>query len=99
MVFLRSVSDPSPLIYQGTWEGSVIFEPRGEKGFGYDPIFWVAEYNCTAAELLPEIKNKISHRAKALEKLIKGLKGVRHTRESEDTLTPVDINEYSRLHN
>lgn len=67
MVFLRSIFDPSPLICQGTWEGGIVFEPRGKKGFGYDPIFWVLEYNCTAAELLPEIKNKISHRAKALD--------------------------------
>ncbi len=65
-------------IIKGTCEGMISFEPRGKTGFGYDPLFIVPEYNNTFAELGPEIKNKISHRAKAfletkkfLEKIFK----------------------------
>lgn len=56
---------------EGFWEGLIGFEPRGSYGFGYDPIFLVPEYSYkkTAAELMPEEKNKISHRGKALVKL------------------------------
>jgi len=52
-------------IIKGTCEGEICFEPRGETGFGYDPLFIIPQYNKTFAELGPEIKNKISHRAKA----------------------------------
>ena len=55
---------------QGSCEGEILFAPRGENGFGYDPIFWLPEYGCTSAELSMEEKNKISHRGKAL-RLIK----------------------------
>ena len=55
-------------IFKGSCEGLIGNELRGSYGFGYDPLFIVPEYNCTMAELKPEIKNKISHRAKALEK-------------------------------
>lgn len=54
---------------EGVIEGVIGYEQKGEYGFGYDPIFYLPEYGCTAAELLPEEKNKISHRARALEKL------------------------------
>lgn len=70
LVFLRHKGDPVPLICQGTWEGSVTRNISGDKGFGYDPIFWVAQHHCTAAELEPEQKQQLSHRGKALEKLI-----------------------------
>ena len=69
IVFMRFAADPSPIICQGTWEGEILFNPQGEKGFGYDPVFWVPEYDCSAAELSSEIKNRISHRAQALQKL------------------------------
>jgi len=52
---------------EGTCEGRIIREPRGKHGFGYDPVFYVPEYGCTMAELPPEIKNRISHRARAAE--------------------------------
>jgi XTP/dITP diphosphohydrolase len=54
---------------RGTIEGLIGHEIAGENGFGYDPIFWVPEYQCTSAQLTPEIKNKISHRGKALESM------------------------------
>jgi XTP/dITP diphosphohydrolase len=56
-------------IVEGECRGIIQFEERGKFGFGYDPLFFVPEYGKTFAELLPEIKNKISHRAKAMEKL------------------------------
>ena len=51
---------------RGECAGVIAFEPQGETGFGYDPVFWVPEYAATMAQLGPEIKNKISHRAQAL---------------------------------
>ena len=59
---------------RGECEGEIIDAPRGENGFGYDPVFYVPEYEQTFAEISPEIKNKISHRAHALEKLAIELK-------------------------
>lgn len=69
LVYMRHALDPTPLICQGTWEGTILFEPRGTNGFGYDPLFYVADYNCSAAELAPEIKNILSHRGQALRLL------------------------------
>jgi XTP/dITP diphosphohydrolase len=54
---------------QGECRGYIALEPKGNQGFGYDPVFWVPEFEATMAELAPEIKNRISHRAKALEAL------------------------------
>ena len=70
MVYLRHQADPTPLICQGTWEGRILFEPRGEHGFGYDPVFYVPTHDCASAELAPEVKNALSHRGQALRKLI-----------------------------
>jgi XTP/dITP diphosphohydrolase len=74
MVFMAHAEDPTPLICQGTWEGRILFEPRGEGGFGYDPVFYVPGENCASAELAPEIKNSLSHRGQALKKLVEALK-------------------------
>jgi XTP/dITP diphosphohydrolase len=73
MVYMRHDKDPTPVICQGTWEGVITTEPRGENGFGYDPVFLVPEHNCTAAQLAPEVKNSISHRGQALQKLLQAL--------------------------
>jgi XTP/dITP diphosphohydrolase len=69
IVFMRHALDPMPIIAEGSWEGYIVTEPKGEYGFGYDPIFYVPTHNCTSAELMPDIKNKISHRGLALKKL------------------------------
>ena len=73
LVYMRHAQDPTPRIYQGTWEGRITFEPRGESGFGYDPVFFVPSHNCTSAELAPEVKNALSHRGQALRKLVADL--------------------------
>ncbi|EKE00581.1 MAG: hypothetical protein ACD_21C00324G0002 [uncultured bacterium] len=70
LVLLKSATDPAPIICQGTWEGRITFSPEGANGFGYDPIFWVPTHKCTAAQLPTELKNKISHRAQALNKIM-----------------------------
>jgi XTP/dITP diphosphohydrolase len=73
MVYMRHAEDPTPLICQGTWEGVILREPRGENGFGYDPLFFVPGENATAAELPAEIKNAQSHRGQALQALVAAL--------------------------
>jgi XTP/dITP diphosphohydrolase len=70
LVAVRSALDPDPVIAEARWAGSIIDSPRGSNGFGYDPHFWLAEQNCTAAELAPAQKNRISHRGRALEELV-----------------------------
>ena len=69
IVMLRQPLDPLPLICQGTWEGSILDAPRGSAGFGYDPLFLPAGGDRSSAELAPGEKNRISHRARALEQL------------------------------
>ncbi len=75
MVYLRHADDPTPIICQGTWEGRILEAPQGENGFGYDPLFWVPQEGCTAAQLPPEKKNHLSHRGQALRKLLAALSG------------------------
>lgn len=69
LVFLRHADDPLPIVAQGLWEGQIMTKAIGENGFGYDPIFWVPSHQKSSAELLPEIKNVISHRGQALKTL------------------------------
>jgi len=73
MVYLRNADDPSPVIAEGIWEGVAITEPKGENGFGYDPMFYVPTHHCTSAELPPDVKNELSHRGQALRLLLKKL--------------------------
>ena len=69
LVVLRHADDPQPLIAEGSWEGRILESPRGKAGFGYDPVFLVSGHDCSAAELDPILKNRISHRGQALAKL------------------------------
>lgn len=74
MVYMAHDKDPTPIICQGTWEGRILFTPRGGNGFGYDPVFYVAGYDCSAAELDSTTKNSLSHRGQALAKMLEALK-------------------------
>jgi len=74
IVYMQHADDPTPIICQGTWEGRIALEPRGENGFGYDPVFYIPDRDCTAAELPSEVKNAISHRGQALRKLVEALR-------------------------
>lgn len=76
MVYLRHAADPTPLICQGTWEGRILESPRGEGGFGYDPLFFLPEQGCTAAELDAATKNRLSHRGLALRALVRALQAI-----------------------
>ena len=81
IVLLRHAQDPQPVIVQDTWQGEIIAESRGEGGFGYDPHFLLPKLGKTAAELSMEEKNRISHRGKALTRLMQVL--------AENEKTPV----------
>lgn len=67
------LEDGSSFTVRGTMEGRIAHEERGGNGFGYDPVFYLPEYGCTAAELTPEEKNRISHRGRALSEMKKRL--------------------------
>jgi XTP/dITP diphosphohydrolase len=70
MAYLRHENDPSPVIAEGVWEGVMLSEARGAGGFGYDPLFFLPEQGCASAELSAEVKNRLSHRGKALRALV-----------------------------
>lgn len=70
LVYMQHALDPMPVICTGEWQGKILREPRGTNGFGYDPVFFVPEENKAAAELPLGLKNKISHRSKALHALV-----------------------------
>jgi len=74
LVFITSKSDPQPIIAEGIWQGEILLEPKGKNGFGYDPIFLDYKTDLSAAELTSELKNRISHRGQALQKLKQKLK-------------------------
>ncbi|WP_445367422.1 RdgB/HAM1 family non-canonical purine NTP pyrophosphatase [Methylomonas sp. BW4-1] len=76
MVYLRHALDPTPIIAQGVWEGRILRQAVGENGFGYDPVFWVEQYQCSSAQLAPELKNALSHRGQALRALSQQLAGL-----------------------
>ena len=69
IALVRDAADPSPVVAAGSWEGRIALSPRGDGGFGYDPLFVVGDGTQTAAELPLELKNRISHRALALDAL------------------------------
>lgn len=69
LALVRHADDPLPILCEGLWHGSILHEARGEHGFGYDPLFWVEERQCSSAELSPTDKNSLSHRAIAMRLL------------------------------
>jgi len=75
LAFVRQPYDPIPLLAQGEWRGTLLEAPRGAAGFGYDPLFWVAEHGQSAAELPAALKNRLSHRARAAAALLQALRG------------------------
>lgn len=74
IVYMTHEYDPTPLICQGSWEGYILPAPQGDKGFGYDPVFYVAEQQCSAAELDAAVKNRLSHRGQALQQFISAMR-------------------------
>ena len=77
IVFVRHADDPQPIIAEGEWPGEILAAPRGDDGFGYDPVFFLPELGKTAAELEAAEKNRRSHRGQALARLVERLRGVR----------------------
>ena len=69
IVYMRFPDDPFPIITSGSWEGYITEKLTGTNGFGYDPLFYLPDYGKTSAEITSDLKNEISHRAKALKKL------------------------------
>jgi XTP/dITP diphosphohydrolase len=76
LVYMTHANDPTPLICHGIWHGSILQVPQGNDGFGYDPVFYIANENKSAAELPLDLKNRISHRGQALQLLRKKLLAV-----------------------
>lgn len=77
LVLLRHADDPEPIIAEGQWHGMILEAPRGEGGFGYDPLFLDTELGQTVAEISTEDKNRVSHRGKALRTLVEKLRALR----------------------
>ena len=75
IVFMRSHTDPVPLITQGSWEGIILEAPEGDGGFGYDPIFYIPSQKCSGGNLPLDVKNTMSHRALALKAMFEKFKG------------------------
>jgi len=80
IVYMRHATDPTPIICQGSWEGHIALQAKGDGGFGYDPLFYVQELNCHAAEIDKKQKNLISHRGKAIAELLVKLAADKATR-------------------
>ena len=74
LVLVRAPDDPQPLIGEGIWHGEIVDAPQGDHGFGYDPHFYLPEQGMTAAAMSPELKNSVSHRARALKELLAKLR-------------------------
>lgn len=74
LAMVQHAEDPAPILREGIWYGEILDAPRGENGFGYDPLFWVPERQCSSAELPAEVKNRISHRGQAVAALSEQLR-------------------------
>ena len=77
LVLVRGADDPQPLIAEGEWQGEILEAPRGNDGFGYDPLFYVPDLEQSAAELSHELKNTLSHRGAAMRHLFDRLQALR----------------------
>ncbi len=75
LVLVRAADDPQPIIAEGEWHGSILEQPRGNEGFGYDPLFWLEDFQQTAAEMPAATKNRLSHRGRAMARLVARLRG------------------------
>lgn len=73
LALLQHADDPLPIICEGRWHGRILHAAQGEHGFGYDPLFYVAEQQCSSADLPSALKNQLSHRAQAMQRLKKQL--------------------------
>lgn len=73
LVLVRHAADPQPIIAEGEWHGQILEAPRGEGGFGYDPLFYLPEHRQTCAEMSHAAKNEASHRAQAMRRLLETL--------------------------
>jgi XTP/dITP diphosphohydrolase len=73
IAMVRHADDPAPLVAIGRWDGRILETPAGAGGFGYDPLFWVEAQGCSSAELPPQVKNRLSHRGRALAALARQL--------------------------
>jgi XTP/dITP diphosphohydrolase len=79
IALVRHADDPQPLLAEAEWHGEILEAPRGAGGFGYDPLFYIPALGKTGAELLPEEKNRISHRGRALALLVERLRTMQTT--------------------
>ena len=73
LVMVRHADDPQPIIAEGEWQGEILPAARGNDGFGYDPLFYIPEQACSVAEMAHEEKNRLSHRAKAMRRLVSAI--------------------------
>ena len=69
LVAVRHAADPEPLVAVGRWPGQILPAPRGAHGFGYDPLMFIPELDCTVAEMDSALKNAHSHRARAMAQM------------------------------
>ena len=76
LVAVRHARDPQPLVAVGRWPGRILQAPKGEQGFGYDPLMFIPDLGCTVAQLDAERKNRHSHRARAMAQLLAQLREV-----------------------
>lgn len=76
IVYLRHAHDPVPIVCHGIWHGRILQTAYGQGGFGYDPLFYVASQDCSAAQLPADVKNALSHRGKAMHQLLAQLSAV-----------------------
>jgi len=73
LVLMRHAKDPVPMIFHGRWQGRILHQPEGANGFGYDPLFYCPEQQCSSARLASDVKNRVSHRGRAVAQLIQAL--------------------------